>query len=71
MTSIFRENLLKNETVIVTGGGSGIGAVIAKEVGMLGATVAIGARKTDRIEETATELRAMGIRVFAGQLESR
>ena len=44
MTSIFRENLLKNETVIVTGGGSGIGAVIAKEVGMLGATVAIGAR---------------------------
>ena len=71
MTSIFRENLLKNETVIVTGGGSGIGAVIAKEVGMLGATVAIGARKTDRIEETATELRAMGIRVFAGQLDIR
>ncbi|MGB0646887.1 MAG: SDR family oxidoreductase [Bradymonadia bacterium] len=71
MTSIFREDLLKNETIIVTGGGSGIGAAIAKEVGSLGATVAIGARKSDRIEATATELRSMGIHVFAGQLDIR
>lgn len=71
MTSIFRANLLEGETVIITGGGSGIGAVIAREMGTLGATVAIGARKVERLEETADQLRSQGITVFAAQLDIR
>ena len=71
MSSIFRTDLLAGETVLVTGGGSGIGAVIAQEVGSLGATVAIGARKTERLKETATRLRAEGITVFEAPLDIR
>jgi citronellol/citronellal dehydrogenase len=71
MSSIFRADLLAGETVLVTGGGSGIGAVIAQEMGSLGARVAIGARKTDRLKETAERLRAEGIKVFEAPLDIR
>ena len=71
MSSIFRADLLKGETVLITGGGSGIGAVIAQEVGALGATVAIGARKVDRLKDTAARLRDQGIKVFEAPLDIR
>ena len=71
MSSIFRENLLEDQTVIITGGGSGIGACIAKELGALGARVAIGARKTERLEATANALSDDGIEVFYAPLDIR
>jgi hypothetical protein len=68
---VFRADLLKDQTVIVTGGGSGIGRAIAFEAGRLGARVAIGARKPERLKETLDALRAEGITAWAHPLEIR
>ena len=68
---VFRADLLKDQTVIVTGGGSGIGCAIAFEAGRLGARVAIGARKPERLNETLDALRAEGITAWAHPLDIR
>ncbi len=70
-SEVFRPGLLQDQVVIVTGGGSGIGRVIAEECAALGARVAIGARKLDRLEATAEALRAGGAEVFAAPLNIR
>lgn len=49
-------------TVIVTGGGYGIGAEIARAFGRLGANVVLAARSTAKIEAVAKELEAMNTR---------
>ena len=57
MTSrIFRDDLLNGSVAIVTGGGSGIGSAIARELGKLGADVVIASRKEDRIQAAANGL---------------
>ena len=69
-SSIFRPDLLAGQVVVITGGGSGIGKHIAEECLALGARVAIGARKQERLEAAADELRAAGD-VFASPLDIR
>ena len=39
--SVFRQGLFKGQTIIVTGGGSGIGRCTAHELAALGANVVI------------------------------
>lgn len=56
-------------TAMVTGASSGIGREIAIELGRQGWPVAIGARRTDRLEETASEVRAGGGEPFAHELD--
>ncbi len=57
MTSrIFSPGLLEGQTALITGGGTGIGAAIAREMAHLGADVVIASRKKDRIERAATGL---------------
>lgn len=70
-SAIYRPDLLRDQVVIVTGGGSGIGEVVARECAALGAKVAIGARKTERLEATADALRAEGAEVHAAALDIR
>jgi len=53
---------LKNATVLVTGGSSGIGYAIAKMLGEAGARVAITGRDERRLNEAATALNALAIR---------
>jgi len=53
---IFQQNLFAGKVVIVTGGGSGIGAEISKNFALLGAQVIIGSRKQERIEKAAAGL---------------
>jgi NAD(P)-dependent dehydrogenase (short-subunit alcohol dehydrogenase family) len=60
---VFRDGLFEGRTAIVTGGGSGIGKAIAIELGRLGARVMIAARKAERLESAAAELRDLGIDV--------
>ena len=50
---------IAGNTVIVTGGGYGIGKQIALTFGRYGANVVIAARSQSKLEEVATELRAM------------
>jgi NADP-dependent 3-hydroxy acid dehydrogenase YdfG len=54
---------------LVTGASTGIGRAIAVELGRLGWPVAIGARRRDRLEETAEEVRAAGGTPFLHELD--
>jgi NADP-dependent 3-hydroxy acid dehydrogenase YdfG len=54
---------------LVTGASTGIGRAIAVEIGRLGWPVAIGARRRDRLEETAEEVRAAGGTPFLHELD--
>jgi NADP-dependent 3-hydroxy acid dehydrogenase YdfG len=56
-------------TLLVTGASSGIGSFIAREAAKVGWKVAIGARRLDRVEAVAKDLRALGAEVYAGSLD--
>lgn len=49
-----------DKTVLITGASSGIGAGLARELGAAGARVLLGARRLDRIEALAGEIRDTG-----------
>ncbi len=61
LDSLFR---LDGRVVIVTGASSGLGAVLATGLAVAGANVVIAARRTDRLEKLAVELRAKGVEVL-------
>lgn len=58
--SIFRPGLFDGTTMIVTGGGSGIGRCVAHELASLGAHVVILGRKREKLEAVEQELREAG-----------
>ncbi|MBB6180778.1 SDR family oxidoreductase [Pseudorhizobium flavum] len=58
-----------NKIVLITGASSGIGAGIARELAGAGATVMLGARRTDRLEELAEEIRSGGGTVAIRRLD--
>jgi NAD(P)-dependent dehydrogenase (short-subunit alcohol dehydrogenase family) len=53
---LFRDDLLAGQVALVTGGGTGIGAQIARELAHLGATVVIASRKAANVEPAAASL---------------
>ena len=58
--SVFRPGLFSGQTVIVTGGGSGIGRCTAHELSNLGATVALVGRKIEKLQAVQGEIEAAG-----------
>ena len=58
--SEFRPGLFAGKTVIVTGGGSGIGRCTAHELASLGAHVAIVGRKIEKLEQVKGEIEEDG-----------
>jgi len=56
---------LQSKVVMVTGASSGLGEHFAKVVASAGADVVIGARRVDRLEALAAELREQGTKVAA------
>ena len=56
---------LSGTTVVVTGGNAGIGAALARGVGLAGAAVAIWARNDERNQATVAALRAEGIEAWS------
>jgi citronellol/citronellal dehydrogenase len=63
--SIFRPDLFAGQTIIVTGGGSGIGRATAHELASLGAHVVIAGRDPDKLETVRQEIDQSGGRVTA------
>jgi citronellol/citronellal dehydrogenase len=68
---IFADGLFKDKVAIVTGGGAGIGLAIARELGSLGAKVAISGRNLEKLDAAVTDLRGMGIEVMSGACDIR
>ena len=55
---MLRDDALKGKTIVVTGGGSGLGKAMTKYFLELGAKVAITSRDLDKLKTTAAELEA-------------
>ncbi len=58
--SVFNPGLFSGQTILVTGGGSGIGRCTAHELAHLGAHVVLVGRKPEKLEKTAGEIREDG-----------
>ena len=61
---MFQKDLLDKKTIIITGGGTGLGKSMAQRFGELGANLVITSRKQDVLESTAIELRETGAQVL-------
>ena len=53
---MFRDDLLRNKRILITGGGTGLGKAMAHRFLQLGATLYICGRREEVLEETAAEL---------------
>ncbi|MFZ4531179.1 MAG: SDR family oxidoreductase [Alsobacter sp.] len=60
----FRDDLLKDQVVVVSGAGTGLGKAIAIQCARLGARLAICGRKVEKLEATAEILRGIGADVM-------
>ncbi|HEV2460680.1 MAG TPA: SDR family oxidoreductase [Ktedonobacterales bacterium] len=58
--SIFRDGLFAGQTIVVSGGGTGIGCAITRELASLGAHVVICSRALEHLEPTREEIVASG-----------
>ncbi len=66
--SAFRPGLFKGQTIIVTGGGSGIGRCTAHELHTLGARLALIGRTQDKLDQVKRELGQPDAFTFAADL---
>ena len=58
-----------DKVILITGASSGIGAGIARELGAAGAKLMLGARRTDRLEVLAEEIKANGGEALTRRLD--
>jgi len=56
----FRPDLLDGKTIVITGGGTGLGRSMALRLAGLGARVAVLGRRSQPLEDTSAEIRAAG-----------
>lgn len=69
---MFEKNLLADKRILITGGGSGLGAAMAKRFAELGAEILICGRRLEVLEQTAGRLRdEAGARVFLHRCDVR
>ena len=58
--TIFKDNLFEGKTALITGGGTGIGLRIARELASLGAEVVIASRKLENLDKGMAKLKEEG-----------
>ena len=61
---MFQQDLLEKKTIIITGGGTGLGKSMAQRFGELGASLVITSRKQNVLDNTAIELRKIGAQIL-------
>lgn len=69
--SVFRSDLFAGRTIVVTGGGSGIGRCVAHELASLGATVVVCGRRREKLDAVAAEIAADGGRAAVAAFDIR
>lgn len=62
-------NQIKGKVVVITGASSGIGETSAKHLAKLGAKVVLAARRLDKLEKIAAEIKANGGEVVIAQTD--
>ena len=69
---MFEKGLLAGKRILVTGGGSGLGAAMGRRFVELGAELIICGRRLELLEATAAEMRsALGAKVFVARCDIR
>jgi citronellol/citronellal dehydrogenase len=66
--SVFRPGLFAGQTIVVTGGGSGLGRCTAHELRSLGARLALIGRTAEKLDRVKQELEDPGTFTFAADL---
>ncbi len=60
---------IKDKVVVITGASSGLGEAAARHLAACGATVVLGARRTDRLETLVAKIVAAGGQALAVQTD--
>lgn len=68
---IFRDDLLQDKVILVTGGGTGLGRGMAEMFGALGAKLAIIGRRQSVLDEVAKDFEAKGIATWVRSVDIR
>ena len=68
---MFQSDLLQGKTILITGGGTGLGKSMAARFGKLGANLIIASRKPEVLEEAAIDLRKHGAEVLPLECDVR
>lgn len=62
---------MQNQIALITGASSGIGAACAKVLAKAGANLILAARRMERLEELAAQLREIGTQIYLLKLDVR
>jgi NAD(P)-dependent dehydrogenase (short-subunit alcohol dehydrogenase family) len=68
---MFQSDLLKGRTILITGGGTGLGRSMALRFAELGANIFLGGRRVEPLVETSAAIRAKGVRAAYTSVDVR